>query len=158
MKSLKREKVLKICGPLKYNAKAGRRMNRIYILPALVLCHRLTLLFSPSFSHASQHSCWFRGHIHIFQSDPDLPGYSGKRVLPGKSGFTINRGPTVCKTIQYLTQQWYPSTVRQGHLKTVKNQNFFLQDCYKKVRYNNRSAAGWGESYWWGSRDDLRGN
>ena len=29
--------------------------------------------------------------IHI-QSDPDLPGYSGERVLPGKSGYPVYRG------------------------------------------------------------------
>ena len=30
--------------------------------------------------------------VFVVQSDPDLPGCSGKRVLPGKSGFPVFRG------------------------------------------------------------------
>ena len=30
----------------------------------------------------------------MVQSDPDLPGSSGERVLSGKSGCPVNRGPT----------------------------------------------------------------
>eukprot|EP00116_Pleurobrachia_bachei_P015485 sb/3475747/ len=30
--------------------------------------------------------------MNILQSDPDLPGCSGERILPGKSGYPVYRG------------------------------------------------------------------